>query len=87
MWCMLEPNLGSRSYVPPVKIGETMRAGGIGTIVKGNETFKEGDVVEGVLGQLEFVNHSLMMMLMMSLHFAGWAEYVVVAAKGLRKLS
>ncbi|KAF8606565.1 alcohol dehydrogenase [Ceratobasidium sp. AG-I] len=56
----------TRSYVPPVQIGETMRAGGIGTVVKGNDKLKAGDVVQGTLG---------------------WAEYIVVATKGLRKLS
>ncbi|CAE6536288.1 unnamed protein product [Rhizoctonia solani] len=56
----------TRSYVPPVQIGETMRAGAIGTIVHGNSQFKEGDIVQGTLG---------------------WAEYIVVSAKGLRKLS
>lgn len=39
-----------RSYLPPVQIGETMRAGAIGTIVKGNAQFKEGDIVHGTLG-------------------------------------
>jgi NADPH-dependent curcumin reductase CurA len=47
---MLKSNIGPRSYIPPVKIGETMRAGGIGTVVKGNGTLQEGDIVEGVLG-------------------------------------
>ncbi|KAG9104843.1 hypothetical protein FRC06_008073 [Ceratobasidium sp. 370] len=56
----------TRSYVPPVQIGETMRAGGIGTIVKGNNQLEPGDIVHGQLG---------------------WAEYVVVEAKTLRKLS
>ncbi|KAG9125479.1 hypothetical protein FRC07_007452 [Ceratobasidium sp. 392] len=56
----------TRSYVPPVQIGETMRAGGIGIVVKGNDKLKQGDIVHGQLG---------------------WAEYVVVDAKTLRKLS
>ncbi|KAG8957292.1 hypothetical protein FRC00_004193, partial [Tulasnella sp. 408] len=40
----------TRSYIAPVQIGETMRAGGIGTVVKVYETeskFKIGDVVQG----------------------------------------
>ncbi|KAG8893514.1 hypothetical protein FRC01_013545, partial [Tulasnella sp. 417] len=43
----------SRSYMPPVQIGETMRAGGIGTVVKVNATegkFKVGDIVQGFFG-------------------------------------
>ncbi|KDN48797.1 hypothetical protein RSAG8_02784, partial [Rhizoctonia solani AG-8 WAC10335] len=56
----------TRSYVPPVQIGETMRAGAIGTVVQGNNQLKEGDIVQGTLG---------------------WAEYIVVSAKHLRKLS
>lgn len=45
----------TRSYIAPVQIGETMRAGGIGTVVKVHETdskFKIGDVVQGFFGQL-----------------------------------
>ncbi|KAG9051539.1 hypothetical protein FS837_004049 [Tulasnella sp. UAMH 9824] len=50
----------SRSYVPPVQIGETMRAGGIGTVVKVHETegkLKIGDVVQGFFG---WTNYALM---------------------------
>jgi NADPH-dependent curcumin reductase CurA len=40
-----------RSYVPPVEIGEVMRAGAIGTIVTSNHPeFAVGDVVYGVFG-------------------------------------
>lgn len=40
-----------RSYIPPVGIGEVMRAGGIGRVVASrNPAFAEGDVVYGVLG-------------------------------------
>lgn len=43
----------ARSYLPPVQIGETMRAGGLGVVVEaGNgSTFKKGDMVYGTLGQ------------------------------------
>ena len=45
----------TRSYVPPVKIGETMRAGGIGTVIKaageGTGKLKVGDLVYGTLGE------------------------------------
>jgi len=48
----------TRSYVPPVKIGETMRAGGIGTVIKtaGGEVgkFKVGDLVYGSPGWAEY---------------------------------
>ena len=43
-----------RSYIPPVGIGEVMRAGGIGRVVASrNPAFAEGDVVYGVLGVQE----------------------------------
>lgn len=42
----------TRSYIAPVKIGETMRAQGLGTVVKGNKTFQVGDQVSGSLGAL-----------------------------------
>ena len=39
----------TRSYIEPVKIGEVMRAGTVGEVIKANEhsRFKEGDVVTG----------------------------------------
>jgi NADPH-dependent curcumin reductase CurA len=42
-----------RSYVPPVKIGETMRAGGLGRVIIGGKTLKFGDLVFGNLGMFE----------------------------------
>ena len=40
-----------RSYVPPVKIGEVMRAGAIGRVLESKaEGFAPGDYVTGVLG-------------------------------------
>ncbi|KAG8740414.1 hypothetical protein FRC12_016012, partial [Ceratobasidium sp. 428] len=45
----------TRSYVPPVQIGETMRAGGIGTVVRGNSKLQQGDIVHGQLGWAEYV--------------------------------
>ncbi len=40
-----------RSYIPPVEIGEVMRAAGVGQVVASrNERFKEGDCVSGVFG-------------------------------------
>jgi NADPH-dependent curcumin reductase CurA len=43
-----------RSYVPPVQIGEVMRALGAGTVqTSNNGTFKEGDHVVGVFGVQE----------------------------------
>ena len=38
----------TRSYIPPVAIGDVMRAGSIGTVIKSNHSkFKEGDVLTG----------------------------------------
>ncbi|GAB1524253.1 hypothetical protein RhiTH_007406 [Rhizoctonia solani] len=45
----------TRSYFPPVQIGETMRAVAIGTVVQGNDQLKEGDTVHGFLGWTEYV--------------------------------
>jgi NADPH-dependent curcumin reductase CurA len=38
-----------RSYIPPVGLGDVMRAGSIGTVIKSNKhpKFKEGDVLTG----------------------------------------
>jgi NADPH-dependent curcumin reductase len=44
-----------RSYVPPVGIGEVMRAGGIGRVIASKHPdFREGDEVYGSLGILEY---------------------------------
>jgi NADPH-dependent curcumin reductase CurA len=44
-----------RSYVPPVELGEVMRAGGVGRVVSSNNAgFAEGDHVTGLFGVQEF---------------------------------
>jgi hypothetical protein len=44
-----------RSYVPPVQIGEVMRAGGVGQVIASKHSgFKEGDTVYGTLGIQEY---------------------------------
>jgi NADPH-dependent curcumin reductase len=44
-----------RSYVPPVQIGEVMRAGGVGRVVASRASaFAEGDHVYGTLGVQEY---------------------------------
>jgi NADPH-dependent curcumin reductase CurA len=45
----------AKSYIPPVGIGEVMRAGGIGTVVASkNAKFEVGDRVSGALGVQEY---------------------------------
>jgi len=46
----------ARSYIPPVQIGEVMRAGTIGKVVKANNhpVFKVGDVITGWGGVQEY---------------------------------
>src|SRR5436309_6351139 len=44
----------TRSYIPPVGIGEVMRAGGIGRVIASHhDGFAEGDVVRGMFGVQE----------------------------------
>jgi NADPH-dependent curcumin reductase CurA len=44
-----------RSYIEPVKIGDVMRAGGVGRVIASqNPNFKAGDYVVGVLGVQEY---------------------------------
>ncbi|KAF8841215.1 NAD(P)-binding protein [Paxillus ammoniavirescens] len=45
-----------RSYLPPVQIGEVMRAIGLGIVVQVGDgsAFKEGDIVSGSVGWTEF---------------------------------
>ncbi|MDG2457052.1 MAG: NADP-dependent oxidoreductase, partial [SAR86 cluster bacterium] len=43
------------SYVPPVRIGEVMRAGSIAQVVESNNPdFKTGDIVQGTFGWQDF---------------------------------
>ncbi len=44
-----------RSYVPPVQIGEVMRAGGVGEVIASQHAaFQQGDTVYGTLGIQEY---------------------------------
>lgn len=44
-----------KSYIPPVKIGEVMRAGGVGQVVESrNPDFKPGDLVRGMFGWQDY---------------------------------
>ncbi|PNS15488.1 2-alkenal reductase (NADP(+)-dependent) [Sphaceloma murrayae] len=53
-WISYHPN-PERLYVPPVKLGEVMRAGGISTVVKSTSSkFKEGDSVVATVGWTEY---------------------------------
>ncbi|CAK5268527.1 unnamed protein product [Mycena citricolor] len=60
-WLSLDPAMrgyirDARSYLPPVQIGETMRAQGLGVVTKvgASSAFKVGDVVSGAFGWTEF---------------------------------
>ena len=44
-----------KSYVPPVGIGEVMRAGSVGQVIESNNPgYKEGDFVQGTFGWQEY---------------------------------
>ncbi|GMK56318.1 hypothetical protein CspeluHIS016_0301580 [Cutaneotrichosporon spelunceum] len=50
MWLVDTP-----SYIPPVQIGEVMRAGGLGRVVQSrSDLYKAGDLVHGLLGWQEY---------------------------------
>ncbi|EPQ54095.1 NAD P-binding protein [Gloeophyllum trabeum ATCC 11539] len=60
-WLSLDPAMrgwlnDARSYVPPVQIGEVMRAAGLGTVVQAGEgaAFRAGDLVRGTFGWTEY---------------------------------
>ena len=60
IYCSLDPAMRGwmvdrPSYVPPVQIGEVMRAGGCGEVVKSNNPgFVPGDLVTGMTGWQEY---------------------------------
>ncbi len=46
----------TRSYIPPVQIGEVMRAGSVGEVIESkHEHFKEGDFVYGTGGVQQYI--------------------------------
>ncbi len=59
-WISLDPTnrawIGSEpTYLPPVAIGETMRAVGLGQVVASkHETYREGQLVQGMIGWQEW---------------------------------
>ncbi|KAJ3997428.1 hypothetical protein F5050DRAFT_1429842 [Lentinula boryana] len=70
-----------RSYLPPVQIGETMRAGGLGVVVdKGkNVNFKIGQLVSG--SETFILNQKLLLILHACAGTFGWTEYAIVNGK------
>ncbi len=45
----------ARSYIPPIKLGEVMRAGAVGEVVASkNPAFREGDAVVGTFGMQDY---------------------------------
>jgi NADPH-dependent curcumin reductase CurA len=56
LYCSLDPAMrtwlnAGRSYVPPVRVGDVMRATGIGRVLtSGAEGFSPGDIVSGLFG-------------------------------------
>jgi NADPH-dependent curcumin reductase CurA len=44
----------ARSYIPPVQIGETMRANAVGVVIKGGKKLSVGDHVTGFLGWTDY---------------------------------
>jgi len=60
IYCSLDPAMRGwitdrRSYVPPVQIGEVMRAGGLGEVVASSHPgFAPGDIVSGTTGWQEY---------------------------------
>lgn len=57
-WLSLDPAMrgwlrDQRSYLPPVQIGETMRAAGLGTVLEvgSGSKFQPGDIVQGTFGK------------------------------------
>ena len=61
-WLSLDPAMrgwirDTRSYLPPVQIGEVMRAGGLATVVEAGEDcrLRPGDVVSCSPGKLSWI--------------------------------
>ena len=74
-----------RSYVEPVKIGEVMRALGLGVVIQAGEGSKlaPGDHVTGTVGEYM---HTWSRGRREVHEAAGWQEYSVVKSKALNKV-
>ncbi|KAF7312285.1 PKS-ER domain-containing protein [Mycena indigotica] len=86
-WLSLDPAMrgylrDARSYLPPVKIGETMRSQGLGVVIKaGNgSSVPVGQIVAGPFGEPILLRVTL-------LKLAGWTEYAVMKEKQVDKIS
>ena len=76
----------ARSYVPPVQIGEVMRAAGLGQVVKVGPAVTRvevGDFVQARTGQS---THSRTVAFSNVFMRLGWAEYTVLDGSGLTPL-
>ena len=74
-----------KSYVPPVQLGEVMRAGTVGQVVESNNSdFQPGEFVQGMLGWQEFAvsDGSPGMMGAISKVPEGIPPYLVLSALG-----
>lgn len=70
--------------MPPVQIGETMRAGGIATVLKtgGQGNLKAGDLVYGGIGERDRMRFEWLVLMLL----LGWSEYTVLKEKTLEKI-
>jgi NADPH-dependent curcumin reductase CurA len=90
-WLSLDPAMrgwlrDARSYIPPVQIGEVMRATGLGTVVKtgSGSQFEKGDMVQASLGEL-MISKFPQVFFLISV-FTGWTEYAVMNDKQCSKI-
>ena len=90
-WLSLDPAMrgwirDTRSYIPPVQIGEVMRATGLGTVIQtGKESiFKTGDVVQGVFGKRNLLYQSKSRRL--TRLAPGWTEYALMPDNHCEKI-
>jgi len=75
-----------RSYVPPVGLGEVMRAGGLGRVEKSNDpSLLPGDVVTGMLGLQEWASVKATNLDKVDLHLAPAPKWL--SALGLTGLT
>ena len=80
----------TRSYMAPVQIGETMRAGGLGVVVKVGEgsKFKEGDWVYGMTGGFSCFDFRFVVCVFeeLTLLRIGWTDWGVYPDKGMQAI-
>jgi len=88
-WLSLDPGMrdwlkDTRSYMPPVQIGEVMRSAGLATVIEAGEgcRLQPGDVISCLPGKWPSVQYPWRALYLET----GWTEYAILKEEATQKL-